>query len=75
MAKKPMTAKTRNALPKSDFGLPATRQYPIPDAAHGRNALARVAQNGTPAQQAQVKKAVERKFPSIVVGGKKPKGK
>lgn len=34
-------AKQRNKLAKSTFGLPAQRKYPMPDAAHARDALAR----------------------------------
>lgn len=34
----------RNALPASQFGLPGQRAYPMPDAAHARNALARASQ-------------------------------
>jgi hypothetical protein len=49
----------------SDFGLPAQRKYRIDDPAHARNALGRVAQSGTPAQQAQVRAAVKRRYPSI----------
>lgn len=74
-----MTADKRRALPKGDFALKgkdpavpgAKGTYPIPDAAHARNALARVAQNGSPAEKAAVKKAVAAKFPNIAVGGKK----
>ena len=29
------------ALPKSDFGLPAERKYPMPDQSHARDAKAR----------------------------------
>ena len=64
-----LTRKKRNALGPSQFALPK-RRYPIENAAHARNALARVAQNGTPAEKAQVLAAVRRKFPSIKVGGK-----
>ena len=39
-----LTTKHRNALPKSDFGLPGSRGYPMPDKAHARNALARATQ-------------------------------
>ena len=38
-----MTAE-RNKLKKSSFGLPKSRKYPVEDAAHARNALARVSQ-------------------------------
>lgn len=39
-----LTSKTRNALPKSDFGLPGKRAYPMPDASHAANAKARASQ-------------------------------
>lgn len=38
-----LTAKKRNALPKSQFAGP-NRTYPIPDASHAANAKARAAQ-------------------------------
>lgn len=31
----------RDSLPKSDFGLPGERKYPMPDKAHARDAKAR----------------------------------
>ena len=34
----------KKAEPKSDFGLPEERKYPMPDAAHARNAKARASQ-------------------------------
>lgn len=34
----------RNKLPKSDFGLPAERKYPMPDKSHAANAKARATQ-------------------------------
>lgn len=39
-----MTASRRKSLPKSDFGLPGSRGYPMPDKAHARNAKARASQ-------------------------------
>jgi hypothetical protein len=36
-----LTAVARKKLPKSDFVEKNTRKYPIPDAAHARDALAR----------------------------------
>ena len=59
-----LTAAKRKALPAKTFALPG-RRYPLPDASHGRNALARVAQHGTPAEKATVRAAVHRKFPGI----------
>jgi hypothetical protein len=70
MAKK-LGTKERKKLSKKDFGLPGKRKYPIPDKAHARNALARVAQSGTPAEQKKVKAAVKRRFPSIGKNKKK----
>lgn len=64
-----LTAKARKELPKGAFALPGGR-YPIPDAAHARNALARVAQNGSPEEKAKVRAAVKRRFPGIGEGGK-----
>jgi hypothetical protein len=39
-----LTAKKRNSLPKSDFGLPGQEKYPMPDKAHAANAKARARQ-------------------------------
>lgn len=73
-----LTEKARKALPKKDFAVPSRGEgkakrggYPIPDASHARNALARASQFGSPKVKAEVKKAVEKKYPSINVGGRK----
>ncbi len=66
-----LDAKERRKLGKSAFALPGKRKYPIPDKAHARNALARVAQNGTKAEQRQVRAAVKKRFPSIGTKSKK----
>lgn len=58
-----ISTKKRNALPADKFALPATRQYPIHDAAHVRNAAARLEQNKsslTPAQYAEAKRNIAR---------------
>lgn len=39
-----LTSKQRNALPKSAFALPGERKYPVNDASHARNAMARASQ-------------------------------
>jgi hypothetical protein len=62
---KDLTTKDRKKLTKKSFALPGKRKYPIPDKAHARNALARVAQNGTPAEKKKVRAAVKKRFPSI----------
>lgn len=39
-----LTSAARKALPKSSFGLPGKRAYPMPDASHAANAKARATQ-------------------------------
>lgn len=39
-----LTTKGRKALPKSSFGLPGSRKYPMPDKSHAGNAKARASQ-------------------------------
>lgn len=64
-----ITTKRRKRMKNSTFALPAERKYPIPDASHARNALARVAQHGTPSEKRRVRAAVHRKYPSIQISG------
>jgi hypothetical protein len=76
--------KQREKLPSKDFALPGKGtgkggkgpgSYPIDTKARARNALSRGAQNASAGQQAEIKKKVAAKYPSIAVGGKKPGGK
>lgn len=60
-----LTTEQRKQLHASDFAIPAKRAYPIEDKAHARNALARVAQHGTPTVKAEVRAAIHRKYPGI----------
>jgi len=60
-----LTAKRRKKIKKKNFALPEKRAYPIHDISHARNALARVAQHGTPSEKAQVRRAVYKKYPSL----------
>ena len=39
-----LKAAKRNSLPKSEFGLPGSRKYPMPDHSHAANAKARATQ-------------------------------
>lgn len=39
-----LTTKARNKIPKSEFGMPGSRKYPMPDRAHAINAKARATQ-------------------------------
>ncbi|MEX3690642.1 hypothetical protein AB3X91_16035 [Paraburkholderia sp. BR14263] len=61
-----LTAKGRARIKPANFALPG-RRYPINTIARARNALARVAQHGTRAEQVKVHSAVHRKWPSIDV--------
>ena len=81
MKKGHLTTEARKSMPKSDFALPGHGEgpkgkgagsYPIPDASHARNALARVSQHGSESEQSRVRAAVHRKFPGI---GEKKKSK
>lgn len=62
-----ITSKGRKRMKSSTFALPKERKYPIPDAAHARNALSRVSQCGSPSEVKRVKAAVHKKFPSIKI--------
>ncbi len=65
MSKDLSDTSNRKKLKKSSFALPDEEKYPIPDIQHARNALARVAQHGTAAEQKKVRAAVEKKYPSL----------
>lgn len=39
-----LTAAKRKKMPKSEFGMPGTRSYPMPDKVHAANAKARATQ-------------------------------
>jgi hypothetical protein len=70
-----LTTRGRRRMKAKQFALPGKR-YPLNDARHARNALARVAQHGTPAEKATVRRKVKARFPSIAVSGlgRKKKG-
>jgi hypothetical protein len=63
-----LTTAERKNLPSKAFVFPSTRRYPIHDANHARNALARA--SGKP-EEAKVKAAVHKKFPNIGKSDKK----
>lgn len=64
-----LTAAQRRRLPRRSFAIPEKApgpgSYPIPDKAHARNALARVAQHGSPEEKRRVREAVHRRYPGI----------
>jgi len=59
-----LTAARRRALPTAKFALPG-RRYPIDTRNRAANALVRVSQHGSPAEQAKVRRAVCRRFPDF----------
>lgn len=63
-----LTSSERKALPKTAFAVPGRRAYPIEDAAHARNALARVSQHGSSAEKKAVRSKVHSRYPGIDLG-------
>jgi hypothetical protein len=62
-----MKESKRDELPKSDFGLPSERKYPMPDASHAADAKARATQQEkkgtiTAAQRSQIDKKANQKL-------------
>jgi hypothetical protein len=60
-----LSSAARDRLPDSAFAEPRKRAYPIQDRSHARNALSRVASNGSPSEQRKVRAAVHRRYPNI----------
>jgi hypothetical protein len=61
-----LTYAERQDLPSSDFAIPETREYPIEDIAHARNALARVSAFGDSEGKYRVRKAVYGRYPQLI---------
>ncbi len=59
-----LTAAARKKISGKNFAGP-DRSYPIEDASHARNALARVSQHGSPELKAKVRAKVHAKYPDI----------
>jgi len=59
-----LTTVKRNALPASAFVFPKTREFPIHDINHARDALSRAAAKGGEVER-KVRAAVHRRYPSI----------
>ena len=60
-----LTEAKRDKEPKSDFGLPEERKYPMPDKSHAANAKARATQqkkagNLTAAEKAKIDRKADR---------------
>jgi hypothetical protein len=62
-----LSTKKRNSEPKSEFGLPDERKYPMPDKSHARNAKARASQQAHDGNlSAADKKKIDRKADKIL---------
>lgn len=62
-----LTERQRESEPKSDFGLPGERKYPMPDKSHARNAKARASQQARAGKlSATDKKKIDRKADGIL---------
>ena len=60
-----LSTKKREKLPKSEFGLPEERKYPMPDKSHAANAKARASQqlddgNLTKAEKTKIDRKADR---------------
>lgn len=64
-----LTTKGRKAIAPKNFAGP-DRSFPIEDASHARNALARASQNASPTVKAEVRRKVADKFPGIAIANK-----
>jgi hypothetical protein len=65
-----LSSAQRDRLASGSFVFPKDRSYPIPDATHARNALARVSQFGTASERKAVRDAVSARYPGIKEGKK-----
>lgn len=67
-----LTSKSRNKLPKSDFGMPGERKYPMPDKSHAANAKARATQMENKGKiSASTKSKIDAKANKVLKGSKK----
>lgn len=62
-----LDARERSEIPTKEFAGP-DRSYPINDKDHGRAALSRVSQFGTPELKARVTADVRQKYPDMGKG-------
>lgn len=71
-----LTEKKRDKLPKSKFGMPAERKFPMPDNAHAANAKARATQMVNKGKlSASEKSKIDAKANKVLGEGKKSTNK
>lgn len=69
-----LTAAKRKKIPKGEFGLPASKKYPMPDKSHAANAKARATQMVKKGKLSPASKAkIDAKANKVL--GKSKKGK
>jgi len=67
-----LTTKARKKLPKSEFGLPSEKKYPMPNKAHAANAKARASQEVKKGNLSESqRKKIDAKANKILKKGKK----
>jgi hypothetical protein len=67
-----LKAKARNKLPKSEFGMPVERKFPVNDKSHARNAKARASEMANKGKISESTKAsIDRKADKVLGKGKK----
>jgi len=59
-----LTTAARKKIPGKEFAGP-DRSYPIEDASHARNALARASQHASPELASKIRHKVHAKYPNI----------
>ena len=65
-----LKASTRNNLPASEFGMPESRKYPMPDRSHAANAKARATQMVEKGKLSSAAAAKIRAKANSILGGK-----
>jgi hypothetical protein len=60
-----LTAKARANIPSKEFAVPSKDGYPIDTRKRAATALGLVGMHGSPAEKAQVRSAVARKYPQV----------
>lgn len=67
-----LSTKSRDKLPKSDFGMPGEKKYPMPDKSHARNAKARASEMENKGKLSASSKAkIDAKADRILDSGKR----
>jgi len=70
-----LTAKSRDKIPKKEFGMPGERKYPMPDKSHAKNAKARASEMANKGKLSESAKAKIDAKADKVLGKAKPKAK